>query len=143
MIRVLFAAVLLLSSAPAGGQELAPTPPAALAEEGVDIPLDKWLAMVDGRTVWYYADDDLWGREYYHPGAGYVTFQYWTGECRQAKWSFAEGEYCFDFRDGPPHCFRHVTHEGRIWVLPVNGGDPQSVVYIEDGQPDCGPPPSS
>jgi hypothetical protein len=143
MIKTVLAVVLMLFTAPATGQIVAPATPDDLAEIGEDIPLDKWLGMTEGRTVWYYTSGALWGREYYHPGAGYVTFQYYTGECRQARWSFADGIYCFDFRDGPPHCFRHLSEHGRIWALPVNGGAAQAVVFIDDSRPDCGPGPSS
>ncbi len=141
MIRFLLP--LLLFATPVAAQELAPPPPADLAEAGRDIPLSEWLARVEGRTVWYYTDNNLWGREYYHPGAGYVTFQYWTGECRQARWSFADGVYCFDFRDEIEHCFRHLSHDGDIWALPTNGGKAQAVIYIDESRLDCGPAPSS
>lgn len=138
-----FAFLLLLLAAPAAAQTVAPDPPEELAEAGRDIPLSEWLGRAEGRTVWYYTQGGLWGRERYHPGAGYVTFQYWTGECRQARWSFSDGVYCFDFRDGPPHCFRHLEHEGRIWALPVDGGEAQAVILIDGTDLDCGPAPSS
>ena len=133
----------MLLAAPASGQIDVPTPPENLAEIGRDIPLAEWKGKVEGRTVWYYTSGELWGREYYHPGAGYVTFQYWTGECRQANWTFADGIYCFDFRDKMQHCFRHLDHDGRVWALPVGGGPAQAVVFIDDSKPDCGPAPSS
>lgn len=141
MIKAIF--IFILLAAPAAAEPRVPAPPSDLAEAGRDIPPAEWRARVDGRTVWYYTGNGLWGREHYHSGAGYVTFQYWTGECRQARWSFEDGIYCFDFRDAAPHCFRHIEHEGDIWALPVNGGAPQAVVHIDHTPLDCGPAPSS
>lgn len=132
-------AVLALSPGPAAA---AADPPPDLAEAGEDIPPDEWRAIAAGRTVWYRIGDSLWGRERYALEADRVVFQFPDGMCVEGAWTYVEPFYCFDF--GPalagdgPHCFRHVRHEGALWVIGL-AGDPQAVDRIDSTPLACGP----
>lgn len=144
------AALVLIAGAAAAetARELPPRPVldlpdrADLAEEGDDISPAEWRALVAGRTVWYSDSLGLWGRERYDTASDTVTFQFHTGECMSATWRHEGLHYCFDFHDGPPHCFRHLRMDGRLYVLGVQGAV-QEVTKIDDSPVVCGPPPMS
>ncbi|MGM0584538.1 MAG: hypothetical protein ACQEUZ_07795 [Pseudomonadota bacterium] len=143
LVRV--ALLALLAALPVSAQEGAPGRE-ELTEQGEDIPLGEWRAMTAGRTVWYRIGEDLWGRERYHAGTDRVTFQFPDGECLEAVWFHDPPWYCFDFGGalggGPPHCFRHLRHEGELWALGLSGGAPQRIIRIDDLPLSCGPSPS-
>ena len=130
----------LAMSLAAGAQaESASLPDAnTLLAEGVDIPLAEWRALTRGRTVWYFDAKGLFGREHYRAGSDEVTFQLPGGACLEASWRRDGPLYCFDFRDGPPHCFRHLRFHGEVWVLGV-GGAVQKVERIDRAPLACGP----
>jgi hypothetical protein len=126
----------------------APLPPRDLVlRDGAPVPQEEWRALTEGRTVWYFARDGLWGRELYRrPDAdasgGIVTFEHRDGLCLDARWTHNAGLYCFDFGEGPPHCFRHLRWEGRLFAISLSG-DVQEVKRIDNSGVSCGAPPVS
>lgn len=126
----------------------APLPPRDLVlRDGAPVPPDEWRALTDGRTVWYFARDGLWGRELYRLGdataqGGMVTFEHRDGECLDARWTHDAGLYCFDFGAGPAHCFRHLRWQNRLFAISVSG-DVQEVKRIDRSGVSCGAPPVS
>ena len=117
--------------------------------EGDPIPLDAWRGMTEGRTVWYYMPDGLWGREAYlgasGPGAeGMIVFQHRDGLCMDGDWRYVAAQmlYCFDFHDGRAHCFQHLRWRSRVFALSLSG-DLQEVKRIDDAPLACGPSPIS
>jgi hypothetical protein len=104
MIRPALLAALLLA------------PAAAAADE--PIPPGEWRDMTVGRTVYYYIEGQFFGREYYWPGTDMVTFQHASGVCADARWSWQDGVYCFQF--DRPHCFAHIRRGAAIMIIPTN-----------------------
>lgn len=116
-------------------------------EGGVPVPPAEWRALTEGRTVWYFARDGLWGRELYRlgdaaPDGGFVTFEHRGGECLDARWRYEAGLYCFDFGAGPAHCFRHMRWQDRLFAISTSG-DVQEVKRIDRSGVSCGAPPVS
>jgi hypothetical protein len=111
MRRILIAALSLFLAMP------------ALAAAGQDkaIPPEEWRSMTAGKTVYYYIDGQLFGREYYWPGRDMVTFQHVSGQCADARWTWEDGRYCFYF--DRPHCFAHVQRGTEIVIIPQNPDD--------------------
>lgn len=142
------AGTLAALAAPALAGAGAPGDPSweTLANEGEDLSAEQWRALTDGRTVWYRIDGKVWGRESYRAAPGHVTFQFPDGECIEADWSWSEPWFCFDFGQalggGPPHCFRHVRYEGRLWAL-SRSGEPQAIEKIDATPLTCGVEPTS
>ncbi len=145
------AAALILFAGAAAAETVRELPPppkldmpsrSELSEKGDDLTPAEWRALAAGRTVWYSDALGLWGREHYDPQADAVTFQFHTGECMEATWRHEGLLYCFDFHDGPPHCFRHLRLDGKLYVLGVQGAV-QEVTKIDDTPVSCGPPPTS
>jgi hypothetical protein len=100
---------------------------------------DAWRAMTAGKTLHYYRDGELHGREYYYPDGEKVEFCSADGLQAVGRWAFADDTYCFAYF-GDLHCFQHVLREGEIYVVDVNDAeDEQMVDHITDG----GPPPCS
>lgn len=86
----------------------------------IDIKPATWREMVMGKTVYYSALGEHWGREYYWPGTNRVTFQHASGDCAEATWEHdpVTLEYCFYF--DRPNCFRHMRRGEEIVILPTN-----------------------
>ncbi|MFT6772894.1 MAG: hypothetical protein ACJA1L_000601 [Paracoccaceae bacterium] len=125
----------------------APLPSRAeVLRDGVPLPFSEWQDMTAGRTVWYFTEDGLWGRETYRPsdapGGGMVTFEHRDGDCLDAAWTYDAGLFCFDFGAGPPHCFEHIRWQDRLFALSV-GGDVQEVKRIDRTGLTCGAAPVS
>lgn len=118
---------------------------AAMLRDGAPIALEEWQAMTAGRTVWYFANGRLWGREVYRiesDRGGEVTFQHSDGECLDANWTYADNLYCFDFGGGPSHCFHHIRWRGGIYAISLSG-DVQEVRRIDAAPLSCGMVPLS
>ena len=126
-----------------GPQTPAPLPSARqVLTEGAPIAPEAWRALTQGRTVWYFASDGYWGREVYLDKANGVTFEHRDGDCMDGDWRFAEGLYCFDFRDGGDHCFRHMRWQDRTFAVSISG-DVQEVRRIDSAPLTCGAMPTS
>ena len=100
---------------------------------------DAWREMTSGKTLYYFKEGELYGKEYYGPD-GDVTFRFPSGQCAEGRWAHADGKYCFAF-DGDTrlHCFWHVMREDKIVVIGEADGEEQTVERIEDGEPmGCG-----
>ena len=108
---------------------------AASAEEReADIGPDAWRALTEGKTLHYYKDGELFGREYYAPDGDRVIFRFPQGQCAEGRWAYADGQYCFAYV-GELHCFEHVLRGDDIFVKGVEDGSEQTVGEIVDNQP--------
>lgn len=110
---------------------------AALAVPGLAkdamIGPDAWRELSTGKTLYYFKDGELYGKEYYADDEGNVVFQFPNGQCAEGKWAHAEDKYCFAF-GGQLHCFWHVMRDGQIVVIGEADGDEQTVEKIVDGE---------
>ena len=103
------------------------------------VPIEEWRALTEGRVVWYSLGGEHWGREYFHRGRSSATFVSRDGDCMTAPWVEADGIYCFAYSG--MDCFRHVRRDGQLMVLPLGGGQPQTIEKItDDGPLSCEPP---
>lgn len=105
---------------------------AAAAEAPIEP--DAWRALTEGKTLHYYKDGELYGREYYDPDGRTVVFRFPNGACAEGRWAFAEEKYCFAYAN-QLHCFRHVQRGRDIYVIGLEDGDEQKVEKIVDGEP--------
>lgn len=97
----------------------------------------EWRAIASGKTLYYYTQQGLVGREYYPPAADRrVVFVYFDGTCFDGTWSQEDGLYCYEF-DGA-HCFRHFQQGERLYVEGVDG-DVQDILRITDEVLSCEP----
>ena len=101
---------------------------------------DAWREMTTGKTLHYFKDGELYGKEYYMNDDGEVVFRFPNGMCAEGKWAHADGKYCFAFGDDPTlHCFWHVMRDGSIVVIGEADGEEQTVETIEENAPiGCG-----
>lgn len=107
----------------------------ALAEPGDEpIPPEAWRAMTAGKTVHYYQDGKLFGREYYLNEQGDVVFRFPNGVCAEGRWAYADQKYCFAF-DAEVYCFRHVKRGDQIVIIAEEDGDEQVVERIVEKEP--------
>lgn len=96
---------------------------------------DAWRAMTANKTLHYYREGKLYGREYYYPDGDKVEFCSADGFHAVGRWAFADDTYCFAYF-GDLHCFQHVMREGEIYVVDINDEeDEQKVDLITDGGP--------
>lgn len=109
---------------------------AGAAHSGADepIPPEAWRALTTGKTLYYYKDGELFGREYYMNDKGDVIFRFPNGACAEGRWAFAEEKYCFAFA-GELHCFRHVKRGDAIVVIGEEDGEEQTVERIVEKEP--------
>lgn len=99
---------------------------------------DAWRELSVGKTLYYYKDGELYGKEYYVNPEGDVVFRFPNGVCAEGRWAFADDKYCFLF-DGQLHCFWHVMRDGEIVVIGEADGEEQTVEKIVDDEPlGCG-----
>ena len=124
-MRLLLSLMLLASPAP------------ALAQDALIGP-DAWREMVLGKTLYYYKDGELYGREYYAPQGDRVVFSFAEGGCAEGRWAWSGDVFCFAYF-GELHCFEHLLRDGAVIVKGVDGGEEQKVEEIVDGEPlSCG-----
>lgn len=110
------------------------TAPALNAADALIGP-DAWRAMTAGKTLHYYQNGELHGREYYYPDGDKVEFCSAEGMHAVGRWAFSDDTYCFAYF-GDLHCFQHVMRDGDIFVVDVNDAeDEQKVDHISDGGP--------
>ncbi len=50
-------------------------------QDVVDIPLEEWRAITDGRTLTYRINGAFWALEHYHAGTNRVTLELENGAC--------------------------------------------------------------
>lgn len=107
----------------------------ALADPGDEpIPPEAWRAMTTGKTVHYYQDGKLFGREYYVNEKGDVVFRFPNGACSEGRWAYAGDKYCFAF-DAEVYCFKHVKRGNEIVVISEEDGEEQTVERIVEKEP--------
>lgn len=132
-MKATIAAVLLATALPAASLGETPLP------DDLAVPVEEWRRLTEGRVVWYSLGGVHWGREYFHRGRNVATFVAYDGTCMTAPWIEADGIYCFAYSG--LDCFRHVRREGQLTVLPLGGGQPQTIEKItDDGPLSCEPP---
>lgn len=122
----------------AGATALGLVSGAALAKDALIGP-DAWREMTTGKTLHYYKDGELYGKEYYPGGDdNTVVFRFPNGLCAEGRWGHSEGKFCFAFGD-QLHCFWHVMRDGEIVVIGEEDGEEQTVETIADHEPiGCG-----
>ena len=100
---------------------------------------DAWREMTTGKTLYYFKDGELYGKEYYGLN-GDVIFRFPAGQCVEGRWAHADGKYCFAFDgDSNLHCFWHVMRDDKIVVIGEADGEEQTVETIEENAPlGCG-----
>jgi len=114
---------------------LAATP--AMANDA-EISPDAWRALTQGKTLHYFKDGELYGREYYAPDGKSTVFRFPNGLCAEGQWAFAERQYCFAY-GGQLHCFKHIQRGDDIVILGLDDGEEQKVEKIVENEPlSCG-----
>jgi hypothetical protein len=134
------AAVLaLLAVLPAASQT-----PAERVARAVDIPVEEWTAMADGRTLTYRIGGDLWALEHYTPGSNRVQIELYDGTCMSGTWDYSAPNYCFHWEGQGTSCFRHARLDDEIIVIEASVGEgapsTQSMTGVSDTPLSCGPP---
>ena len=105
----------------------------ATAQEAAIGP-DAWRALTEGKTLYYYKDGELYGREYFGPGDR-VVFRFPNGACTEGAWAYAEEKFCFAYA-GQLHCFSHWMRDGEIVVRSIDDPEEeQTVEKIADNEP--------
>ncbi|MEL6794137.1 MAG: hypothetical protein AAFP78_11815 [Pseudomonadota bacterium] len=113
---------------------------ASAAGKDAMIGPDAWRELSTGKTLYYFKDGELYGKEYYINDEGDVVFRFPSGVCAEGKWAHSDGRFCFAF-DGSPmlHCFWHVMRDDQIVVIGEADGEEQTVEKIVDDEPlGCG-----
>lgn len=96
---------------------------------------DAWREITAGKTLHYYRDGALYGREYYYPDGDKVEFCSANGVHAVGRWAHKNETYCFAYF-GDLHCFKHIMRDGEIFVIDVNNAeDEQKVDHITSGGP--------
>lgn len=98
------------------------------------IPPEDWRAMTTGKTLHYYKDGELFGREYYRNEKDEVVFRFPNGLCAEGVWTYDSDEYCFAY-EGQTSCFRHVKRGDDIVVISGENGEEQVVHKIAEREP--------
>jgi hypothetical protein len=137
-----FLAALLLATAPPG--LAAATEPGAGPIAGlVDIPVEEWSAMAEGRTLTYTIGGEFWAFERYHPGSNRVTLQFYDGACLDGVWDYSAPHYCFHWDGEGTSCFRHARLGDEILILETRDGVETGALQVMTGVSDaplsCGP----
>ena len=112
-------------------------------EDGVDIPLNEWRALAQGRTVTYRIEGNLYARERYAPSGNRVAIELANGECLDGTWSHRDNQFCFAWDSGEFSCFRHIRLGREILIVHMDGdepsGDIQEMTDISDVPLTCTP----
>lgn len=141
------AVAIILALLPAASQT--PAEPVARA---VDIPVEEWTAMADGRTLTYRIDGEFWALEHYTPGTNRVQIELYDGTCMTGTWDYVAPNYCFHWEGQGTSCFRHTRLDTEILVIEASGGESgdgqsgdgdapmtQSMTAVSDTPLSCGP----
>ena len=138
MPRLPAAAIAILLVLPAASQS-----PAERVARAVDIPVEEWTAMADGRTLTYRIDGDLWALERYTRGTNRVEIELYDGTCMSGTWEYAAPLYCFHWEGQGTSCFRHARLGEEILIIEASGTDSppaiQAMTAISDAPLACGP----
>jgi hypothetical protein len=95
------ALLLLALAAPAPGPALAQTPMTA----------EEFDAYATGKTLDYFADGQVFGREVYLPGRQ-VRWAYTDDECRLGRWFPKGDQICFLYEGDPEQKCWRIWHNG-------------------------------
>ena len=139
MPRLPVAVVLTLAALlPAASQ----TPAERLAR-AVDIPVEEWRSMAEGRTLTYRINGDLWALEHYTAGTDRVEIELYDGTCMSGTWDYAAPHYCFHWDGQGTSCFRHARLGDEILVIEASGLEEmpmtQTMTAVTDTPLSCGP----
>lgn len=139
MRRLLPAALLLVAAlSPAAAQETA-----SHLGSAVNIPVEEWRSMADGRTLTYKINGEFWAMEHYTPGTNQVTLQVNDGSCMQGTWDYHAPLYCFYWEEQQPACFRHARLGNQILIIETQNGQDTPMLQMMTGVSDiplaCGP----
>ena len=139
MQRLPVAVVLTLAALlPAASQ----TPAERLAR-AVDIPVEEWRSMAEGRTLTYRINGDLWALEHYTAGTDRVEIELYDGTCMSGTWDYAAPHYCFHWDGQGTSCFRHARLGDEILVIEASGLEEvpttQTMTAVTDTPLSCGP----
>ena len=139
MQRLPVAVVLALAALlPAASQ----TPAERLAR-AVDIPVEEWRSMAEGRTLTYRINGDLWALEHYTAGTDRVEIELYDGTCMSGTWDYAAPHYCFHWDGQGTSCFRHARLGDEILVIEASGLEEvpttQTMTAVTDTPLSCGP----
>lgn len=117
--------------------------PVSRIAEAVDIPVEEWREMAQGRTLTYRIDDEFFALERYAPSGDAVTLQLVDGTCLEGTWSYDAPIYCFDWRGAETACFRHARLGDAIMIIQtedgVDTGFVQTMVGVSDVPLSCAP----
>ena len=112
-------------------------------KDAVNIPVEEWIAMAEGRTLTYRINGEFWALEHYYPGTNHVTLQLYDGTCMQGTWDYAKPLYCFHWEGQGTSCFRHARVDDEIVIIETQGGldtpMTQSMTAVTDVPLTCGP----
>ena len=121
-MRLMIAAALLAAS------------PAIANGSDAEIDPDAWRALTTGKTLHYFKNGELYGREYYAPDGKSTVFRFPNGLCAEGQWAYAERQYCFAY-GGQLHCFKHIQRGEDIVILGLEDGEEQKVEKIVKNEP--------
>lgn len=107
---------------------------AAAGAEDEPITPEAWRELTTGKTVYYYKDGALFGREYYVNEKGDVVFRFPNGVCAEGRWAYADQKYCFAF-GAEVYCFQHVKRGNEIVIIGEEDGEEQTVERIVEKEP--------
>ena len=99
-----------------------------------EIGPDAWRALTEGKTLHYFKDGKLYGREYYAPDGKSTVFRFPNGLCAEGQWAYADRQYCFAYA-GQLHCFKHIKRGDDIVILGLEDGEEQVVEKIAENEP--------
>lgn len=120
---------------------LAVLPAASPLSRGVDIPVEEWRSMSEGKTLSYKIDGRLWALEQYIPGTDRVRIQLEDGSCMDGWWEYEAPHYCFHWMGQGTSCFRHVRLDGQVVVVEsrdgVDTGMTQDMTSVSDAPLSC------
>jgi hypothetical protein len=109
----------------------------------VDIPVEDWRAMADGRTLTYRIKEEFWALEHYYAGTNRVQLQLYDGSCLSGTWAYVAPHYCFYWENQGPSCFRHARLGDEVLIIETQGGQDtamtQSMTAVTDTPLACGP----
>ncbi len=110
--------------------------PASRIAEAVDIPVEEWRALAQGRTLTYRIDDEFFALERYAPTGDGVTLQLVDGTCLEGTWDYVEPIYCFYWRGAETACFRHARIGDTILIVQTENGVDTGFVQTMTGVSD-------
>ncbi len=130
--------IMMLCAGSAGAESLSER-----ISEAVDIPVEDWRDMAQGRTLTYRMNDEFFALERYARAGNAVTLQLANGQCLEGTWSYEAPIYCFDWGSDGMACFRHTRLGDDIYIVQTEEGadtaNIQQMVAVNDVPVTCGP----